>query len=417
MLLPHLAHATEVPGTHWALDGQGWMDGEVATLTAFAAEAPAAWTSQAVTLQRAPAPALPDDLTTPHTVATRKGRRISLAVDGLDQRVNDWVTAHPGSSVAADLLLRRQLGHALTHVADRGWSRRREWIELSGWAPMRPKRAPAEDRPWSFASPHGMKSAAEDLATLAERAWIDGALPGESPRHPKCRMPTKWRQIEAYFAAQSPIVAECPALSDTPLDPAKVSSIELVYIRASAASPASLAGHTLMAIEYEPDATGLRRRYSYGMQAVTNGEERGPAYVLRGLTGGYPSNVVWESWEAVAFRYTTLEDRDMVRFRLKLDDAQERALLGRLDELYQGWRRPYLFFTRNCGQLPLELIEVVSDEPVRLPAAFGPDSLLGVLERGGLLEAPAIPTIEDTALGSRAASARALREEVRSTLK
>lgn len=447
MLLSWLvaAHATEVPGTHWTLGGEPWPAGDVATLTAFAAAAPATWASQTVTLVRAAAAPLPDDLATPHTVATRRGRRITVMLDGLDERVGDWVTAHsdvrdgagapPTDTAAPDalapatsappqsapasaahtlttLLLRRQLGHALTHVADRGWSRRREWAELSGWSTFAPRRPPAEDRPWSFASPHGQKSAAEDLATLAERAWIDGVLPGESPRHPKCRMPTKWRQVEAYFEATSPIGGECPALEDTPLDPAKVSTIELVYVRASAASPASLAGHTLIAIEYEPDATGLRRRYSYGLQAVTNGEERGPAYVLRGLTGGYPSQVVWESWEAVAFRYTTLEDRDMVRFRLKLDEAQERVLLGRLDELYQGWRRPYLFFTRNCGQLPLELLESVSPEPVRLPSAFGPDSLLGVLERGGLLEAPAVPTLEETALGGRVAVARALREEV-----
>lgn len=418
-----LAHAAsvEIRGTGWRLDpDSAWTEGEVSALDAFAATAPLAWTTEPIRLQRASAGPLPDDLTTPHMLARIAGRRVTLALDGLQERVSAWVLAHPDAGATdaaalAALVLRRQFGHALTHLADDGWSTRAAWTGLSGWRPLFPWAPPAEERAWSFASPHGMRSAAEDLATVAERAWVDGRLPGESSRHPKCRLPTKWRQVEAFFKQASPIDGACPALADTLFDPGRIRSIELVYVRSSTSSPASLAGHTLMALEYEPDAAGMVRRQAYGIQALTTGPE-GPAQVLRGLTGGFPSQVLWEPWESVALRYATLEGRDILRFPLVLTHAQKAALLARLDELHQGWRRPYLFFTRNCGQLPLELIEAITGEPARLPPAFGPDALLGYLQRAGMLAPAVSPPLEEISLDARADAANVLRGTVAAAL-
>ncbi len=418
-----LAHAApaEIRGTRWRLDpDSAWTEGEVTALEAFAATAPLAWTTEPVRLQRTSAGSLPDDLTTPHMLARIAGRRVTLALDGLQERASAWILAHPDAGATdaaalATLVLRRQFGHALTHLADDGWSTSAAWTGLSGWRPLFPWAPPAEERAWSFASPHGMRSAAEDLATVAERAWVDGRLPGESWRHPKCRLPTKWRQVEAFFQQTSPIDGECPALSDTLFDPDRIRSIELVYVRSSTSSPSSIAGHTLMALEYEPDATGLVRRQAYGIQALTSGAE-GPAQMLRGLTGGFPSQVMWEPWESVALRYATREGRDILRFPLLLTQAQKAALLARLDELHQGWRRPYLFFTRNCGQLPLELIEAITGEPARLPPAFGPDALLGYLQRSGML-APAVrPPLEEISLDTRADAAEELRRSTATAL-
>jgi len=266
-----LAHAApaEIRGTRWRLDpDSAWTEGEVTALEAFAGTAPLAWTTEPIQLQRTSAGSLPDDLTTPHVLARIAGRRVTLALDDLQERASAWIFAHPdaGASDAAalaTLVLRRQFGHALTHLADDGWSTSAAWTGLSGWSPLFPWAAPAEERPWSFASPHGMQSAAEDLATVAERAWVDGRLPGESSRHPKCRLPTKWRQVEALFEQASPIDGACPSLADTLFEPDLIRSIELVYVRSSTSSPASIAGHTLMALEYEPDATGMVHRQAY----------------------------------------------------------------------------------------------------------------------------------------------------------
>lgn len=413
-----------VPGTDWRLgEPRDWSAEETALLGRVAEGLPRAWVAPVppVILDRAEAGPLPDDLTTPHVLVHRRGQHLTVALGGLAERVEEWIEAHPDTreepGALTERLVRRQLGHALTHVIDRGWSSDPAWTGLSGWRAVMPWLPPAETRPWAFASVHGMAGAAEDLATLAERVWIVGSLPGESTHHPQCRVPTKWRQVERFFQEESEVTADCPRLEDTDLDPGRVASVELVYVRGAASSPASLAGHSLIAVEYAPDSRGVIRREAYALVALTGGQDSGLGYVVRGLFGGFPSQVVREPWDAVAFRYGTEEDRDLLRFPLVLDQDQERVVLGRLDELRRGWRRPYLYLTRNCGELPRELAEALNGGPIPLPSSATPDALFGWFHRSGWLGEQVVGTVEERSLGARAAVAVRLREaDVEATL-
>ncbi len=402
----------------WQLEAaEGWAAAELAAVEALADRLPEPYRHprRPVTLRRAAAQPLPDDLTALHTVAlpSRRGRVITLQIDGLEAEVARWAEAHGEAVDAAALardLLQRQLAHALTHRVDaeRGWSREESWWALSGWGGL--PRVPAEASVWSFALEQGRESPLEDLATLSERYFVPAALPGELEVHPACRAPSKWGWLaeRAGPAAEPP---DCGALAAPDLDPDEIDWVELLYIKASAHSPASIAGHTLVNVVYAPDALGLRRIDTFGLVGQTGGLEAGPAFILRGITGGFPSKVVWEPYASATMRYTLREDRDLYRFRFVLDPAGEQAMLARLDELRQGWERPYLFFQRNCTQLPRQLAEAALGEPLRLPDAAGPDAVLGALDRAGLLEALPRESLGEFSVSARADAARALRAE------
>jgi hypothetical protein len=312
--------------------------------------------------------------------------------------------------------LRRALVHAAAHVADRraGWSRSRRWRSFSGWSLF--GGPAAEHDTGAYADPAGQRSAAEDLATTVTATFDAVATPPADPRHdPRCRTPSKVRFVTEVIG---PVPSRaCDTLADVGLDPARIDSIEIVYATGSAASVASLAGHLLVAVRYRPDAAGVVRADAYGLVAMTDGTTEGsPAYILRGLSGGFPSRIVRTPLDAVVQHYTDVDDRDVRRYTLRLDPAQQARLLARLEELRQGWDRPYLYVTRNCTLLPAELIAAALDEDLHPPSPLTPDVLLGMLDRRGLLAPVPLTRPDEVAIGARALAAERLRAAEARTL-
>ena len=406
-----------IPGTNWTLVEAVWPSDVVDVLESLSQTLPEAYRypKRPVSIQLTPAPRLPDDLSTPHTVAVPGRRHISLGAQGLQETIEQWQVRqhHTGdTAVLARQLLSRQLVHALTHQVDReqGWSTDAAWRQLSGWGRWPLHRTALETEPWGFANAHGQASAREDFATLAEHYFVAEPLPGERLRSARCRAPSKWTFL-ATRAAETSDGADCGALTDAELDAHAIEHIELLYARSSAADPASVVGHTMVALVYAPDEHGLQRRDVYGLVAMVGDTRPGnPAYVLRGLSGGFPSQVQWEPLEATMLRYTEVEDRDLLRFRWELDAAQQAALLERLNELRGTWQRPYAFLHRNCTELPRQLAEAALGETLQLPPVFGPDVLLGVLLRQGLIVPLPAQQPEEFSISSRAAASREMRD-------
>jgi hypothetical protein len=276
------------------------------------------------------------------------------------------------------------LVHGLAHVADRGhgWSREPAWRSLSQWRQRLGFWLSPERDPLAFALPRGMQNPAEDLATLAE---VGFAGPLTNPdRHPACRMPSKWRFLTDRVGApaQTP---QCVDLQTAGLDPAQVEHIEVVYVAATGAAAASVSGHVLIALRFHPDDQGIVRQDSFGMVADTTGVAEGSlAYAWRGITGGFRARVVREPFTTTTLRYSQFEDRSLHRFRLRLTEAEKVQVLQRLDEILQAWDRPYLFVSRNCTELVVELVNSFSS--LRAPAPLSPDVLMALLDREGLLE-------------------------------
>ncbi|MFZ5482037.1 MAG: DUF4105 domain-containing protein [Myxococcota bacterium] len=349
-----------VPGTAWEVEGE-WPAVEIAVLAD--APVPPAWRELPVTVARGA------------THRPRRGR-VELA----EVTTEAWI-------------------HALAHVWDdeTGASRRGDWRRIAGWS--RAGRDPlAEHDPLTFAAPSGMEGPAEDLATVAA-AWLAGE--GDP-----CAWPSKARWMAERFGGE----LACPTVEDVGLDPANVESIEIVYVVASPSGAASLAGHVLVAVRQRPDARGVARADAWGIVADTTGvDDDSLRYAWYGLTGGFLSRVVWEPYEVTVRRYADGEDRDVRRYRLVLDEAQTRRALARLDELRQGWRRPYYFLHRNCVQLPVELLRAALGEGFRPPSPLSPDVLMAMLARRGLVAAIPLERPQEAAMGERALAAERLR--------
>ena len=130
---------------------------------------------------------------------------------------------------------------------------------------------------------------------------------------------------------------------------------------------------------------------------------------MRGLTGGFPSVLERRPLEAVIERYARNDDRDLRRYRLELSAEQRVRFLTRLEEIRQGWQRPYLYLSRNCTALPLELVHAALDGEFHPPFPLAPDVLLGMLDWRGLLQPVALERPEEAALSARAATADRLR--------
>ncbi len=415
-----VAHGAGVlAGTSWQLDRPAdWSEVERQQLRELAAALPSAYrmTRRPVTLRRGPAPSLPADLSTPHRIArpSRQGRVIELGLSGLDAELSRWSAAQGASPdpSLAERLLSRQLVHALTHHVDAeaGWSRDESWKDHSEWGQIFWRQRAMETNRLSFANRHGMHSRGEDFATVADRVLLDDVLPGDPTLRPRCRMPTKWAHVAERVGERPVAAAEgCADLAIRGLDPIRVESIELVFVQASVHSSSSIAGHSLVTVKLAGDGGAGPTGWTFGLVADHSGSEEGTAeYLVRGLTGGFPSVGMHEPFARTSLHYSTFEDRDLTRFRLVLDEAQERAVLARLDELRFGWRRPYSIFMRDCTELPKDRVETATGKPVRLPDPDAPDALFAVLSTSGMLEKMPPERLQEISLSSRVDAAERL---------
>ncbi|MEQ1567047.1 MAG: hypothetical protein ABMA64_15520, partial [Myxococcota bacterium] len=189
-------------------------------------------------------PAAPLD-EVPRLVVEVSGDRLVVGAGGLDERIAAWASAHPAPPDLATALLERAVIEALAARADqaRGLSRSRGWRALSDWSGGRP----GERDPLAFADRRGRRSPRADFATVVGAAW-GPALPGDPPLAAACRMPSKVAWAERALGP-APNPPACVRLADTPLSPARVSHLDLVYVSASVRHPASTRTATWPAID------------------------------------------------------------------------------------------------------------------------------------------------------------------------
>ncbi len=330
------------------------------------------------------APELGEDLRAPHLLAeVRRGKLVVRDLE-LEQRTEDWLRIHP--DVQADpaqlsqALLARQIAHVLVHELDSGASRSERWRGISDWGSW----GPGEQDLLSYANPYALSSPAEDMATAAEHLLTGIDLPGDPSLSGTCRLRTKLRAVSELLALPEPDFSACSSLEGVGLDPAQILGLELLYVLASSADPSSVGGHLMLGVRHRED--GRERLDAYTLVAVTDGTpSTSPMYVVRGLSGGFPSIVRREPFAMMVLRYAQ-EDRGIQRIPLQLSGAQLRAGLERLDEVRVAWSRPYLFLTRNCTQLPKLILEAALGADLGLPDIYGPDSIIGAAQRLGVAE-------------------------------
>lgn len=325
-----------------------------------------------------------------------------------------------------DIQLRRAVVHlAMVHLDDQfGWSNDRHWRAVNGWPDGSGQ--PLNRDPWGYSRYLGMESAHLDLVTFAEQFFVrpedlllEEADDDESARRRLeqmdpdrrlvCQQFTKRRlfnrQLEQLDSEWSeprrPLPhleegrPECPAFEQW-ARPDQLEGFEILLAATSADDPESLFGHLLLHVRYREDeqlgSRGFEPVYQFG--AVTDEDIDPFEYLTRGFLGGFPSILEMNTFRGIDRLFLQYQQRDLRRYRLRLDDRESRQLLERIWEAERRVRYPYLFMTDNCASFLLELIGPALDVeiPERPRTVVMPTDVLDILadieipEGGPLLE-------------------------------
>ncbi len=205
----------------------------------------------------------------------------------------------------------------------------------------------------------------------------------------RCRFPARF----AFLKEQGRTRAErgpCPEL-DAWREIIGDVELTLVFPEAFLGNPASMFGHTLLRFDPKAqDGEAQNELLGWTLDYTADaGGQIGAIYMLRGLVGGYRGQFSIAPYYAKTKFYGDWQDRDIWEYPLDIpNEALERILLH-VWELREV-TLPYYFFTQNCSEKLLEVLEVggvtlgrgggfppmvAPVDTVRALEQFGPDAL------------------------------------------
>ncbi len=161
-------------------------------------------------------------------------------------------------------------------------------------------------------------------------------------------------------------------------------SASMVFASGYVNSPASMFGHTFLRIE--PRLGTPLLAFAVNNAALTNPEDGGVAFTLKGMLGGYDGYYSVLPYYDKVREYASIDQRDMWEYALNLTPAEVRLLLLHLLDL-KDIAADYFFFDENCSYNLLFLLDAARPE-ARLtdrmdrPWVIPMDSARAVLEAG-----------------------------------
>jgi hypothetical protein len=110
---------------------------------------------------------------------------------------------------------------------------------------------------------------------------------------------------------------------------------------------------------------------------------------LKGLSGGFLTVYDRQTLYQAIKSYTIDQDRNLLRYKLNLSDAQKKSLIDRLFAAKQNFKSKYYFFDRNCASILVQIIgegigarEIAEFDPFVVP----PNALVALMIRKGLAQ-------------------------------
>jgi Domain of unknown function (DUF4105) len=199
----------------------------------------------------------------------------------------------------------------------------------------------------------------------ALRAAYDAPWTGDPEQHARCRFPARYRFLAQHvllpgYTAREP---RCAALERwARFD--ELRSASVILVSGYFGNPASTFGHALLRLNTsEPDSSRALLDLGFNFGALIPPGESTPAYVYRGLTGGYVAGFSDKYFFSHDQVYARNELRDMWDYELVLDSDQLMLLAMHLYEL-AGRKFTYYFLSDNCAFRLGELVELVTQQPV-----------------------------------------------------
>ena len=214
------------------------------------------------------------------------------------------------------------------------------------------------DDPKFFLAPDGKYNPEAELAATI-RALFAAESAGGKPALCTFVARYEWIKEKLNIDASRLPATDCTRFTE-PIKPfeqfmadMKPASVTLVFPDAHINSPASMFGHTLLAIETESKSRLLAYAVNY---AAATQETSGPIFAARGIFGSYRGYFSTLPYYGKIQEYSDIDRRDIWEYPLNLDKAETRRLLMHLYELDHIYS-DYFFFDENCSYNLLFLLD------------------------------------------------------------
>ncbi len=271
--------------------------------------------------------------------------------------------------------LRRAAIAALFYAQDAeyAWSEDPRWRANNAWrgffsTALAPLPHAANRAREGYVAPRGRDSPRWDFATHAAAFFAP-------TRKERCRGLSQARFFADTFALAYDPAERCPEFGRwARLD--RVGAVEVALAAPTTTTIGSMFGHLFFRVvpvgEDGPHALVESRTFSF--VADTHFASRDdPLYVFKGIFGGYRARMVETTFLETYRLYVVDEDRDIVRFRLRLTEDERERLFERVFTVLRAFATDYYFFGQNCASLLVELVNgaLLPDRRVHHPGALG----------------------------------------------
>jgi len=238
-------------------------------------------------------------------------------------------------------------------------SQETKWRYLLGYTKLKRSNILTEE---FFLSKKGRQDPfAELIATLSAFA-----LPKESlvniNDHAQCRFRARYFWLSEYidFSAHNIEAVYCSDFEAFSYNN-KTTSISLIFATGFLGNPASYYGHMLLKLNTDEHAITNLEETSVNFGAIYPSTESIPAYILKGIFGGYQSTFTHQQYYSQNLSYGEVDLRDIWEYELQLSDKEVLLATAHVWELLDKKYR-YYFFNRNCAFYMASVIQLVLDE-------------------------------------------------------
>jgi len=214
----------------------------------------------------------------------------------------------------------------------------------------------------------------------------------ERARDARCRFPARHR----FLSEKGLVDGERGACAELDAWRSGIGEFELtlVFPEAFLGNPASMFGHTLLRFDPVGGSDGQQgsELLGWALDYTADAEgDVGALYLMRGLLGGYLGRYSLDPYYEKVKVYSDWQDRDIWEYPLALSRDERDQLLLHLWEL-RDVALPYYFFTQNCSEKLLALLEVARPGLGRgggFPPVVAPvDALRAIASAGDPLGTP-----------------------------
>lgn len=302
--------------------------------------------------------------------------------------------------------------------------------------------------PRGYSSLKAMRNPKEDFVDFGKHFFN---TPGTTVENSlKCRLPEKYQYFKKLFPEYVAYLdhpgIQCETIDDGflkdlafldpvtgnqlfigPVNSHTVKGFELLYATPGVGDPAEIAGHIVLRIllDNNPEAeklgienpndivvsflanttdnsrkkefteTKTRQRLEcnkswLGLDFGQENEFDAYGSILQavvGLTGGFLTTMDRQSLAQTVHHYTVFQDRNLIRYRLNINEEQKVLLLNRLFTARKNYNGRYYFFKENCGSILYRVVgeglgneKIASFDPIVTP----PNALLSYMVREGV---------------------------------